>query len=253
MTLPAALLFLPLLLPWGDDFAAGLRSYREGRFGDALQAFTARWRRPAPAPRPSCISTGPWRRWAPGRWPRRNLPPRRPRPAVPPGSRAGVISCSATPPRARRPGRGGGQPAGGRAVRLDPAIALAEAALAYWQLAAVNQVDWPAARRNVERAVLKLAELRARKARAEAERQKKKAPDAEQPQAGRPDPQGGRDALRDELEARREAEPVEPAAAELTAEQVARLLDKLAEKERDKLELRGRRRQARRLEVERDW
>ena len=47
---------------------------------------------------------------------------------------------------------------------LEFAIARAEDALAAWRTAASSREDWPEARRNVERALLRLARLRAEKA-----------------------------------------------------------------------------------------
>ena len=53
---------------------------------------------------------------------------------------------------------------------FDVAIALADKAARLWADAAMSREDWPAARRNVERALLKAAELRRRKSQAEQQR-----------------------------------------------------------------------------------
>lgn len=142
---------------------------------------------------------------------------------------------------------------------FDVATAHARKALEHWQIAATTRDDWPAARRNAERAVLKLAVLAQKKAAAEQSNSKsasqpevnfKPAPggDGKQPPKPGEDAEGGGD---------EEVDSAETAAAtetELTAEQVLQLLDTLAEKEREKLALRRERRAARsRAEVEKDW
>ena len=48
---------------------------------------------------------------------------------------------------------------------FDVAIRHAEKARAFWEQAAMGRDDWPAARRNVERALLVLRDLRREKAR----------------------------------------------------------------------------------------
>jgi hypothetical protein len=45
---------------------------------------------------------------------------------------------------------------------LEQALVLAEDALAFWRRAAMSREDWPAARRNVERALLRIEALKAR-------------------------------------------------------------------------------------------
>jgi hypothetical protein len=123
------------------------------------------------------------------------------------------------------------------ALAPDLAIAQAEDAVASWRFAAASRPDWPAARRNVERGLLRLERLREK-------RTGKPAPPPE-PEAPEPVP-----------------EPPPPEAPEETAEleegelaprDVLRLLEVVTEKERQKLALRRELRHARAAEVEKDW
>ncbi len=124
----------------------------------------------------------------------------------------------------------------------DVAISYGERARDFWQHAAMSRDDWPEARRNVERALLRLEELAQKKKEAERRRQSNKKP---QPKPKpRVDPQGGNDTQEPQEE---------PQLNELTPEQVLRLLDRLAEKEKEKLALRRSHRKVRMAGVERDW
>ena len=139
---------------------------------------------------------------------------------------------------------------------LDVAIAHAETARRSWAAAAVSRPDWPEARRNVERALLLVEELRKRKPASDPESRKSGTPEPrpvpipppprpdapDLPEPPREDPRGPGD----------DASP-ESGAAELSPEAVARLFEKLAEKERERAALRRERREARSDEVERDW
>jgi hypothetical protein len=133
---------------------------------------------------------------------------------------------------------------GAPAYAFDRAIALCDGARQSWQRAAMTRVDWPAARRNVERAVARLAEL---------ERERAKAQQQEPPGGtGSSEPQPR------PVEVPRPApaptKPAELAAEhELPADEVERLFEKLDEQERNKRLLRATRRQAAAPGVERDW
>jgi hypothetical protein len=122
---------------------------------------------------------------------------------------------------------------------FDIAITYARKARRLWQLAAMSRSDWPAARRNVERALLKEKELQRKKADREEQQRKKTDP---KPQ---PKPPPAPDAEPDPA--------VDPQLEELTPEEVLRLLDKLQQKEREKRALRRSHRKARMADVERDW
>jgi hypothetical protein len=128
---------------------------------------------------------------------------------------------------------------------LDVAIKYAQEARRLWQLAAMSRSDWPAARRNVERALRKLEELERKKA-AEDERRKKQS----EPQPV-PVPQPNAPEAQPE-ESDLDAE-VTPQLKELQPDQVLRLIELLERKEREKLALRRAQRATRTAEVERDW
>ena len=109
----------------------------------------------------------------------------------------------------------------------DVAIRYGERARDFWKHAAMSRPDWPEARRNVERALLKLDELAQKKKETERRRQSDKKPQPKPKPQG--DPQG-----KDETQQPKD----QPQLQELTPEQVLRLLDKLAEKEKEKVALR---------------
>ena len=122
---------------------------------------------------------------------------------------------------------------------FDVAITYARKARGYWQLAAMSRSDWPEARRNVERALLKVDELERKKADREEQQRRKTDP------RPKPKPAPTPDAEQDPA--------VQPQLKELDPDEVSRLLDKLAEKEEEKRALRRSHRKARMAEVERDW
>ncbi|MHC4973714.1 MAG: hypothetical protein ACYTG3_15420 [Planctomycetota bacterium] len=126
---------------------------------------------------------------------------------------------------------------------FDVAITYARKARRLWQLAAMSRPDWPAARRNVERALLKEDELKRKKADREEQQRRRKTDPKPKPRP-KPPPESP------------DAEPdpaVDPQLRELAPEEVLRLLDKLAQKEKEKRALRRSRRKARMADVERDW
>lgn len=124
---------------------------------------------------------------------------------------------------------------------FDIAIRYGEVARQHWREAAMTREDWPEARRNVERALLKLMTLRNKKREAERRREKKSAP--------KPEPKPLPNPEKEEVEEK----PGDPAIAALSAEEVLRLFERLAMKEREKVELRREQRRERMAEVEKDW
>jgi len=124
---------------------------------------------------------------------------------------------------------------------FDIAIRYGEAARDHWRDAAMTREDWPEARRNVERALLKLMTLRNKKREAAKRREKKSEPKPEP----KPRPAPGKEEV--------EEKPGDPAIAALSAEQVLRLFERLEEKEREKIELRREQRRERMATVEKDW
>ena len=127
----------------------------------------------------------------------------------------------------------------------DVAIQYGVSARDLWQRAAMTRPDWPAARRNVERALLRIEELRRRKAEAEDKRRRKTDPQPKpkpKPKpAPRPDPKPEPDRGQ------------QPQLKELAPEEVMALIGRLAEKEREKRALRRSQREKRMAGTERDW
>lgn len=118
---------------------------------------------------------------------------------------------------------------------FDVAIAYGEKARDLWGAAAATRPDWPEARRNVERALLELDEIREKKREAERRRARRANP----PPKPKPLPAPSGDEEKTE-----EEKAAEAMNAELGPEQVLALFEKLREKEREKLELRRSRRAA---------
>jgi hypothetical protein len=137
-------------------------------------------------------------------------------------------------------------PAGGRPA-LDQAIAHARRALDLWRSAAASGATGPEARRNAERAVLKLAQLEGRRAESEAE--PGVAPKARPAPPVRPEPEARPEPAPDQP---RPARP-DPELAELPRERVLSLLERLEAKEREKVRLRRARRQATGALADKDW
>lgn len=133
---------------------------------------------------------------------------------------------------------------GAPSYTFDRAIALCDAARQSWQRAALTREDWPAARRNVERAVALLAELE--RERANAQQQEQQGGEGN----GQPPPRP--------VEVPQPAPPVTKPAdvaaeRELPPDEVERLFEKLDEQEQKKRLLRDARREAAAPTVERDW
>jgi len=122
------------------------------------------------------------------------------------------------------------------AEQLDLQIALAEDAVAAWRVAAMSR-DWPEARRNVERGLLRLQSLYEKRSGKE-----KKPPERKPPPL--PPPPGKEEGP--ETEAKVEK-------GELADAQVLRLLELVREKERRKLAERRARLGVPQAGVERDW
>lgn len=127
---------------------------------------------------------------------------------------------------------------------FDVAISLAKKARDRWAAAAMTREDWPAARRNVERALLLVAELEAKKA----ARQNRPPPVPEPKISPKilPPPPGEGEKTEEEIAA-------EAAKTELSPEEVRLLYERLAAKEREKAEIRRQRQREKSADVERDW
>jgi len=130
---------------------------------------------------------------------------------------------------------------------FDVAITYGESALDLWTRAAMLRDDWPAARRNAERALRKLRDLRRKKAEAE-DKQRKRNDPKPKPQPPKPPP------INPDPGKKVDEDPTTKVrTAELSPDEVIRLMDRLAEKEKEKLEVRRSERKKRAGSTERDW
>jgi len=127
----------------------------------------------------------------------------------------------------------------------DHAIHHARTAMSFWKMALMGKPDWPEARRNLERVMLKLNELKKKKEEAEKRKKKKiKQPDPKlDPELSDPE---NPDKIEEEVK-------VEPVLDELPPELVKRLFDKLNEKEKEKRKMRRELKKQKKYEVEKDW
>jgi hypothetical protein len=126
---------------------------------------------------------------------------------------------------------------------VDQALAHAEQASAFWQAAQMRRPDWPESRRNVERALLKIKELKTKKEMAQQpskEKKKKIKVKIDPMQEGDPN-------------RRQPLSQVTPQQNELSLDRVKGLFDKLEEKKKEKLMLRRRQQRMLRSEGEKDW
>lgn len=117
------------------------------------------------------------------------------------------------------------------------AVMRAEDALAYWQRAAATRADWPQARRNVERALLRVKQLREQKRDSGKKRKdpkKKDEPDKKDDEALK-------------------APPRRVATKALPEGRVLGILDLLEKREQARRALRKKRRAEQSALVERDW
>lgn len=171
----------------------------------------------------------------------------------------------------------------GEPSAFTDAITQAETAKNFWQQAAASRPDWPEARRNVERALLKIEQLKKEKEEADKKKQKDKEQDTDKDKDKEKnkekDPQEQKDKQdekdsepkpdenKDDNKSKPEEKPPEPKKddsdskqaktqaqkVELSPEQLRRLFEKLDEKERQKLALRKAQQQSKKTRVEKDW
>ncbi|MHC4342356.1 MAG: hypothetical protein ACYSX0_19350 [Planctomycetota bacterium] len=236
-----AILFALLLTGCGE-FAAGVDAYREGRYRDAHAAFRKAeaddasaelsFNRALAALRAGDLSDA---ESSAQKAAERG-------PAIAP--LCGFLQGNAAFERCRMAERQADSVAA-EPFAFDVAIAYAKKAARLWQRAAMSRPDWAEARRNVERALRKLEELQKKKEEADPRRRRQADPKP------RPDPVPPLPLPKPGTEIEQDPE-VTPQLKELSPEQIARLLDKLAEKEKDKAALRRSTRQQD-SRVERDW
>jgi hypothetical protein len=242
---PAACL-LALALPFlagNDQFAAGVRAYRAGRTREALAAFVAAERAAGdPAP-PELLFDLALAALASGDLRRAEIAAEKAAafgPAPFTALRDFVLGNAAF----ARCGRAELQASApdARPAAFDRAIAHAVAAQAAWQRAAASRDDWPQARRNVERAQQKLADLREKKREAQ---QRKRTQEAKPDKTDPEQPDGG-EGKQDEIAAR-------PQPADAGNPQIQALLDLLLAKEKEKRDLRRARQRIRGKAGEKAW
>jgi hypothetical protein len=223
-----------LTLAAGDPFAAGLRAYREGRFADALAAFAAAERAAGGQASAELLYDKALAAVQAGRLEEAGAA------ADAAAARSetfaarrdflrGAIAFVRADAAARQAGSAESEP-----FAFDAAKALAEAARDAFARLVLAHPEWHEARRNAERAARLLQQIEERRAAAAANARKPK----EQPVQPAPPP---------------ESPEAEPAPEELSRDQVRRLFEKLAAKEREKQRLRRSRREAGAAEVQQDW
>jgi len=128
------------------------------------------------------------------------------------------------------------------------AILHVDEAVELWKTLVVgrDQEEWPAARRNLERALKRRADLEARREEAEARQNRKKEQELQEiPEEEPEDPE----ARPEEQEEKARPQLL----AELSQQELARLFEKLEALEKEKRELRRERQRARSRDVEKDW
>ncbi|MBI3845164.1 MAG: hypothetical protein HY292_11070 [Planctomycetes bacterium] len=243
------LLWLMMALGIGD-FADGVRAYREGRFQEALAAFSRAEKSAGDDASPELLHD---KALAALRSDSLSVAEAAAEKAAARGGRefaalrdfllgnAAFARCLKAAAVASRPEA--------EPFAFDPAIVYAETAKTFWQRAASSRPDWPEARRNVERALIQLGELKKKKSDAENKKKKNESqPNSPNPKNEPPPDAKEREQKKEEVETRAEAQK-----NELSPDQVARLLDRLGEKEREKLALRRSQRRATTTDVEKDW
>jgi hypothetical protein len=231
--LSAWLLPVVLLLAGSDEFDAGVRAYREGRFAEAVLAFDAAGSSAGENASPEVLFNQALA--ALGARDLDRVQAAAERAAAQGGAEfaalrdflqgnVAFVRCERAEEEAKLPGA--------PPFALDLAITQAGAAREAWMRAATSRADWPEARRNVERALLKLAELERMKQEAEKKKEEEREPEP---------PDSEEDATLD------------PMTEELSPEMLKRLLEKIDEKEREKAEVRRAYQRVQRADVERDW
>jgi hypothetical protein len=129
------------------------------------------------------------------------------------------------------------------AAAIEAAIVHAENARGFWRRAAAGRLDWPEARRNVERARIKLDALKLKR---------DELTPASPPPKPKPPPPRDRTVPR-RPEDFTPAPRVQPQLDEVPNDDVLSLLEKLKAKEQDKMRARRAQRQSGRYAVEQDW
>ncbi|MBU0756109.1 MAG: hypothetical protein KJ645_13280 [Planctomycetes bacterium] len=244
---PLIWLSLMLLFPWGNDvFEEGVQAYREGRFQKAVEAFARAEKAKGPRAPAELLYDQAMALFRAGDLVKAEYTAEK---ALVRGGETfegmrdflfgntAFKRCETAEARASGPEA--------EPFAFEEAILHAESARDAWIDAALSRPDWPEAARNVERALLKLEQLKIKQA--AAKRQNKKTPDQKMNEA--PPclpPPGATDPGEEEVK-------VKAVMDELPAEGVQRLLEKLAEKEKEKMAVRKARQARQQAEVEKNW
>lgn len=236
---------LMLLLP-GDEFSRGVRAYQEGRFKEALEAFSEDEKAAGNSASAELLHNKAMAALRAGELLVAEYSAEKVVVRGGPGFAAwrDFLMGSTAYARSEKAEAKANKP-DAEPSAFEEAIAHAEIARNYWQLAAARRSDWPEARRNVERALLKLKELKGRKEAAEQQKIKKKEKKKIEIQI---DPR-----LQSDPTNRQQVSRIDPLLDELSPELVKRLYDKLEEKKREKISLRRTRQRMQSAEVEKDW
>ena len=234
-----------VLLGGGDEFAAGVRAYQQGHFAEAYEAFSAAEQACGDDATAELLYN---RALAALQVGQLRVAEYSAEKAVVRGGagfaglREFLFGCAAFA-RCER------AEAEGSMLDADPtafgrAMAHCVAARDFWQRAAMSRVDWPQARRNAERAAVKLEELRQKKE--DADRQRRARVEKQpQPQPEPPKTEGPREEVEQTPVPQQQPTGMPPDLLDV-------LLAKLAQVEKDKRAAR-RARQRARTGVARDW
>jgi len=131
---------------------------------------------------------------------------------------------------------------------FDVAIRYAESARDHWIDAAMTRDAWPAASRNIERALAMIADLKRKKEEAIQKQRKESQPEPNPKQAPAPEAPPKQTPDKTPKEA-----PIETTMTTLSADDVRNLLQQLSIKDREKREMRQKEQKAAASNVERDW
>ncbi|MFH1998623.1 MAG: hypothetical protein ABIK28_03030 [Planctomycetota bacterium] len=240
-------LFISFLFP-GDDFSDGMGAYSAGRYEEAFEAFTAAQEKAGDQASAELLYN---RALAALRM---NKPLEAEMCVEKAAARGGpeftalrdFIKGNTAFARGEAAARVACQPEA-EPFAFDVALSYVMKAEAFWKQAAASRPDWPEARRNVERAQLKLIELRKQK------KEKQKNPRSHGQPEIRPQLLPQANSLTDQGETREEEAQIEKQTQELTSLQIKNLFDKLEEKEREKRIMRRARQDNQKNRAEKDW
>ncbi len=131
---------------------------------------------------------------------------------------------------------------------FDVAIRYAESARDHWIDAAMTRDAWPAASRNIERALAMIADLERKKEEAVQKQRKESQPEPDPKQAPAPEAPPKKTPDKTQKEA-----PIKTTMTTLSVDDVQKLLQQISIKDREKREMRQREQKAAASSVERDW